>query len=1201
MTFDLVHTPLDLGVTRLEASAGTGKTFALAGIFLRLLVEEKIPASDILVVTFTEAATAELRDRIRRRLAEALLALEGKPTDDALLLELVARTQSRREAAINSLRNALEIFDLISISTIHGFCQRTLQDSAFESGSLFNVELIADQDNLIREIAADYFSRQNYTDDALRVSVALRQNLTPDVFTALLKRFLTYPELKLLPAAPARPLEILAAELKLTFLKCGAEWKEIADKHVDLASYFIGGKKWANGDHNKSEVIQTHMETLGAGFATDKLSTELWEAIQFFCLSVIRNAVGVKKELPLPYPPLFDCCENLFARASEFALAQRLDFLRTALETLSKRKQEAKQQSYDDLISRLATALDGSSGNALANSVRKKFRAALIDESQDTDPLQWKIFRTIFADSAAHSLYLIGDPKQAIYGFRGADVNTYLATASTPDCKEYSLDTNWRSESALVNAVNTIFESAGKTSAFVEEQISFEPVKSAKRADAQPIVFPPDSNRPPPFQVWSWSAENGSPSSKSTQKLLPAAVAAEISRLLREEVCIGKQRLNPRDIAVLVESHRQAGWVKNALHELQIPSVEQAMASVFESDEARELQWILTAILNPVREAGVKCALTTDTLGWDGNRVAQLVADEFSWQERLQEFAGYHGSWERDGFYFMFSQLLRQEKVVENLLCFPDAERRITNVLHLAELLEAASRAEHLGAAQLVQWLEKRRASDEAAADEFQLRLESDEDAVQIVTIHRAKGLEYPVVFCPFVTRDAKISQIKVERKPIMDVVLFHDPATKDLTWDLNSASPHTPQARKEQLAESVRLLYVALTRARHRCYVVSAPSTKKKSTALAWLLNDRSGKISDPIEFLDATTANPADWKNRWLALAEKSPASIAVANVPLEDGELWLPEKSDLKKLTAKFCEREIKPSWFLSSFTQLSQQVLSPHETAVAPDLPDYDTTTVEPKSDAREEQIATGIFALPAGTRTGDCLHKLLEQFDFTSDDKASAMVLVKQQLGAFGLDEPQNVEAVTKMLEWLRHTPLNFEDPNFTLARINPAQRLSEMEFYFPTGQLEAEKLLQMIRDKNNTLAARRATLPRVEGFLKGFIDLIFEFEGRFYIVDWKSSSLGNSVEDYNAAAMRHEITERGYDLQYHIYTVALDKYLRARLANYDYEKHFGGVRYIFLRGLAPGKPELGIFCDRPSAEKIAGLSSLLGNFAEAKS
>ena len=1195
MTFDLVHTPLDLGVTRLEASAGTGKTFALAGIFLRLLVQENIPASDILVVTFTEAATAELRDRIRRRLAEALLALEGKSTEDALLIERVSRTQDRREAAVNSLRNALEIFDLISISTIHGFCQRTLQDSAFESGSLFNVELMADQDSLIREIAADYFRRLVHPGDALLASIALHQKLTPDVFATLLKRFLTYPELKLLPAAPPRPLEKMVADLKIAFAKCAFEWAALAMNREALLDYFVPEKKWATKEHAKKDSIANMLVKLDAGFDAGKLSTEIWDALEFFSATAIRKDVGKQKEMPEPHPPLFDHCENLISLAAEFALAHRLDFLRAARTDLAERKQEAKQQSYDDLISRLATALAGASGASLAHSVRKKFRAALIDESQDTDPLQWKIFRAIFAASPAHRLYLIGDPKQAIYGFRGADVNTYLSAADMAGC-QYSLDTNWRSESALVNAVNTVFEGAGKNTAFIEEQIPFAPVRAAGQTDCQPMVFPPDGNRPPPFQVWCWNADNGAVSSKSAQKLLPAAVAAEVSRLLRDDVRIGNRRLNPRDIAILVESHRQAGWVQKALHDLQIPSVEQAMASVFESDEARELQWILAAILNPGREAGVKCALTTDALGLNGNQLQELVANEVFWQSRLQEFAGFRGSWERDGFFSMFSQLLRREKIVENLLRFPDAERRITNVLHLAELLEAASRAEHLCPARLVQWLEQRRASDTAAADEFQLRLESDEDAVQIVTIHRAKGLEYPVVFCPFVAKDAELGKIRSHGKTVMKAVLFHDPATKELTWDLNPdpVPAHAQQATKEQLAENVRLLYVALTRARHRCYLVSAPSAKRKSTALAWLLTGRSENLADPVDFLNAQDASPADWKNRWLAFAEKSPAGIAVTGLPPEPGKPWSPEKPAATNLVAKACKRDIKSSWFLSSFTQLSQQA---H--ADMPDLPDHDATDAE-ANPAAENEIAEGIFALPAGARTGDCLHKILEQFDFVNSDKASTTALVKQQLDAFGLSTVPHVAAVSGMLERLRHAPLDFKNLKFTLARISRAQQLSEMEFHFPTVQLDAEKLLKLIRDPKASPAAKRAAPPRSEGFLKGFIDLIFQFDGRFYIVDWKSNSLGNRAEDYDSAAMWREITERGYDLQYHIYTVALDKYLHTRLADYDYEKHFGGVRYIFLRGVTPGKPELGIFRDRPAAEKIARLSALLGGRAEVK-
>jgi exodeoxyribonuclease V beta subunit len=642
--------------------------------------------------------------------------------------------------------------------------------------------------------------------------------------------------------------------------------------------------------------------------------------------------------------------------------------------------------------------------------------------------------------------------------------------------------------------------------------------------------------------------------------------------------------------------------VQLALHDLQIPGVEQAMASVFESDAARELQWILAAILNPGHEAGVKCALTTDALGWNGNQLEEFIADEAAWQSRLQEFAEYRAGWERDGFFSMFLQLLRREKIVENLMRFPDAERRITNVLHLAELLAAASKTEHLGPARLVQWLEKRRASDDAAADEFQLRLESDEDAVQIITIHRAKGLEYPVVFCPFVSKDAELGKIKSRRQTVMDVVLFHDPATSELTWDLNPmpSAAHEQQATKEQLAERVRLLYVALTRACHRCYLVSAPYARKKSTALAWLLNGQGDHLANPVAFLDEQDADPVGWKNRWLAIAAKTPSAIAVGDLPLEPGQPWQPEMSPAAKLISKTCDREIKPSWFLSSFTQLSQQIITQHEIAGAPDLPDYDATAAPPRGDLAEEPAAAGIFALPAGARTGDCLHKILEQFDFANADKASTAILVKQQLTAFGLATTQHIEAVTDMLERLRHTPLDAENLEFTLANVSRTRRLSELEFYFPTAQLNADKLFKLIRDGKISPTTRRDTPTRIEGFLKGFIDLVFEFGDRFYIVDWKSNSLGHRVEDFNPAAMRREIAERGYDLQYYIYTAALDKYLRSRLAGYDYQKHFGGIRYIFLRGVTPEQPELGVFHDRPPVETIAELSLLLGKFAEVK-
>ena len=1214
MTFDLVQTPLHKGVTRLEASAGTGKTFALAGLFLRLLLEEKVPASTILVVTFTEAATAELRDRIRRRLSEALAVLEGKPTKDPLLSALASHVEGRLEAATRSLRNALEIFDLISIYTIHGFCQRTLQDSAFESGILFDVELVTDQEEAIRETAADYCRNQTHQSNLVLASAALHAKLNPEALSRLLRQYLTYPELKLLPPAPPRPLEVIVGELQAAFDRCADSWRAMAADRAALASYFVGGKKWATGAHAKGDQLEEQMNRLDACLDPAALSSQFWEGIEFFSTSAIQAETGKGKQMPQPPPPLFGHCQTLLERVTEYATAHRVAFLGGAAKMLGERKQQAKQQSFDDLITRLADALDGPSGPALAQTVRRKYRVALIDESQDTDPLQWKIFQRVFAASLDHWLYLIGDPKQAIYGFRGADVSTYLQAAATAS-QQYSLDTNWRSESALVHGVNSLFASAGQNRAFLDSSISFEPVKPGPKADQNPLLFPSGEQRPPPFQVWCWETASGTVTSKQAQQKLPPAVAAEVSRLLSLKVGLGAERtLQPRDIAILVESHRQARWMQSALHDLAIPSVEQAMESVFDSDEARELQWILAAVLAPGREAAVKSALTTDALGLNGTRLQALVASEPEWQARLQAFAGYRTLWEQDGFFAMFSQLLRQEQVIENLLRFTDAERRITNLLHVAELLETACKAEHLGPSRLVQWLEERRISDETPPDAYQLRLESDEDAVQIVTIHRSKGLQYPVVFCPFVSKDAKLRSIKVNREKLLDVVLYHDPATKLLTWDLNAEPDpaHQQLAAKEQLAEKVRLLYVALTRACNRCYLVSARYARNRSTALAWLLHAQDGPPDDPVEALETEAVPPGGWKARWSQMAEASAAmaggkpGIAVADLPVSPGAPWSQQRRESEGLLPKTCAREIRPSWFLSSFTQLSSR-LSLHDIyGLGADRPDHDEAATAAKSIESEVEPAeppAGIFALPSSARTGDCLHKILERFDFACADEAATQSLIRQQLEAYDLYDDERAQAVLEMLERLRRLPLGAENLNLTLSRIPSGERRTEMEFHFPTGGLDAARLLNLIRSpKPGPSASPRAAVTQVQlqGFLKGFIDLVFRFEGRYHLVDWKSNLLGSRAEDYTREAMQRAIQESCYDLQYYIYTVALDKHLRQRLSDYDYDRHFGGVHYVFLRGLAPDRPELGVFHDRPSDGAIQRLALALGNVAEAR-
>ena len=1251
MPFDPVNTPLQKGITRLEASAGTGKTFTLAGVFLRLLLEFNVPATEILVVTYTKAATAELRGRIRRRLREAQLAFQRKmgqtqvlcgdqaakgdrlasfiihhssfiipcsdqAAKDDLLEALLLKVEPQK--ALESLNLALELIDEVSIDTIHAFCQRTLRARAFESGILFDVKLVPDQRELLQELAADYFRKEIYPKEPALAAAAIWKGITPDVLAKMLKRFVTYPNLQLDPAQPSRPLETIAGEILNRMKDCLEEVAQIAKNPAAFVGYFMAEPRWAIGKHAKPECIDASLAQLDASLKPGAASSDMWEAIEFFSLSAILEDTGSKKgqkkPRPQPQPPLFGVCETLLQLASDYALAHHLSFLQWAPAELRQRKQHAKQQSYDDLIGRLADALEGSSGEALANSVRKQYQAALIDEFQDTDPQQWNIFRRIFGEiQESHWLFLIGDPKQAIYGFRGADVSTYVAAAASANAK-HELDTNWRSESGLVRALNTVFSQAGKQTVFLEKGINFEAVNPSKKADQEPFTI--DAKRPPPLQVWCWESAKGPVGAGQARKQLPVSVAAEVSRLLSDQSCCLKSRhLQPRDIAVLVESHDQASRMKNALQSLGIPAVELAQESVLETEEARELQWILMGILEPGRENLVKSALTTDTLGWTADRLLKESVEEKTWQPCLQRFAGYRDVWEEEGFFYMFSRLLREESVFENLLRFADGERRITNLLHLTELLETASKAQHLGPLRLLQWLEARRLSDEAAPEDYQLRLESDADAVNIVTIHASKGLEYPVVFCPFFQKDAGLKPIKGDNggHAIKEVVLYHDAKTSQMTWDLSPApeSANQQQAGRELLAEKLRLLYVALTRAKNRCYLVSAAYDRNKSTALAWLMHPDKERVTDPVAVLEANPPGPGDWKARWNAIANASvdPATglptIAVADLPVGKGLPWTQENGEAESLKARSCRRkEIHPAWYLSSFTVLSSRMASGHTAAIEGDQPDHDEAAVPDEVPEGAERPAppAGIFALPHGARTGDCLHKILEQFDFTAaaDSPANAR-LIKEKLGAYGLSEESHRTAVSAMLSQLCVTPLEDGKQGFTLSQIPMERQVAELEFHLPTAACDGAALVRTIRSLSPGMGLQMRpetgnVRPELGNFLKGFIDLIFQFKDRFYILDWKSNHLGNRAEDYDQKAMEKAIAESFYDLQYHLYTLALDKYLRLRVPGYDYEKHFGGVRYVFLRGVSPERPDLAIYRARPSQSVMADLAKVLGVF-----
>jgi exodeoxyribonuclease V beta subunit len=1194
--FNLPTTPLPAGTTLIEASAGTGKTFTLAGLFLRLLLEHGISHRQLLIVTYTEAATAELRGRIRARLVEAQAAFapEAQP-DDPLFLELrkrLAGSDPDFRHAQATLAQSLIGFDETPIYTIHGFCQRVLHDRAFESGSLFDVELVTDPRPLLDELVGDWW-RQTFAgtagdSTASQTGFALAAGLAPAVLRKLLEETQRHPALQLVARATAAELPALLARLDAQFAEAAAVFA--AGRH-ELRAHFGGEAKWATKEYRKDGAMDAAFASLAACFRGDAGADDYAAFARFAAGQLEQHTSRAKSKVPhqTPRHRFYELCSALTETQRELRGAWQLAFHAWAKDELPRRKHERKVQTFDDLLTRLDDTLCGPGGEALAAVVTQQYTAALIDEFQDTDPVQWRIFHRLFG-GPDQRLFLIGDPKQAIYGFRGADVFTYLtAAAAAPHA--HTLGMNWRSESGLVAAVNGIF--GRHPCPFVVRDIAFQPTTAAGEADQAP--FTENGTRSAPLQLWFWQA--GEPLVKSkAEPLLAEMAATEIVRLLSPAASarLGERPIRPADIAVLVEGHRQAELVAQALRARGVPAVQQTQQGVFASEEAAQLQVLLTAIAEPDGESRLRAALATDLLGFDALKLEALARDEAAWAARREDFRAWLALWNTAGFLPMFRGLLQAQHVRRRWLTLPDGERRLTNLLHLAELLHAAATERRLGVNGLRQHLAHRCANADEAGDEELLRLERDDNAVQLVTIHRSKGLEYPVVFCPFSFRAAEPA-----RSPKPDeLILCHDrDRSATMLGDLGSPrrEEHERLAAEERLAENVRLLYVALTRARNRCYFAWGDFANG-TTAPDWLLTPPTLAAGvAPVEALAAAAeAMTAETKQAAAEdLASEVPA-ITVTPPPAPDPVAWTPAAESTASLAPRTFTGPIRRDWRVASFSWLAagRRDESPDydgDSAAAPAPP----TLAEPGS----------IHAFPRGTEAGTCLHKVFERIDFASVTDAVLDGIARTALGEHGLSL-DFAPTVTQLVRRTLAVPLSAGEPRLQLGNVRTNERLNELEFCFPLRRFSATDLRATLARHGATLpdgfpqALERLEFSPVEGVLRGFMDLVFRQQGRWWLVDWKSNWLGPRTEDYTPAAVAAEMAAHHYPLQYLLYTLALDRWLTLRIPGYDYARDFGGVRYLFLRGLDPARPELGMFADQPNPELMADLRGLLLATAE---
>jgi exodeoxyribonuclease V beta subunit len=566
-------------------------------------------------------------------------------------------------------------------------------------------------------------------------------------------------------------------------------------------------------------------------------------------------------------------------------------------------------------------------------------------------------------------------------------------------------------------------------------------------------------------------------------------------------------------------------------------------------------------------------------MGVKGEQLDNLAASEAEWEIWLTKFRDYHDIWSASGFIRMFRQFIARERILIRLMSLSDGERRNTNILHLTELLHQASVEKKLGTAWLIKWLAEQRNPNTPRLEENQLRLESDENAVKIVTIHKSKGLEYPIVFCPFMYGHSEIGE---------NTFLFHDETNnRRLTLDLGSEEigEHKKAAKREELAENLRLLYVALTRAKNRCYLVWGRFNKAGSSAPAYLFHHPGAAediVSTAIEKFNGLT--DSDIFQALEAVRDKSGGTVGLSEMPDKPGPSYSAPPDEAENLMVRNFSGKIDHQFRVSSFSALTSGQSHSAETG------DYDPQAVhyeapEPEDSAESREHVQDIFSFPKGARAGKCLHEIFEHLDFTEKDVSLTTALVEKKLEAYDFD----LTWQAPVCDMIRKTlSVNLDGGELTLSRIRNENRLNELEFYFPLNEISSSILKGIFAEyagpelpENFPEYIGRLAFSPVRGFMKGFIDMAFQFQGKFYLVDWKSNFLGFSTADYHQGALANAMNENFYILQYHIYTMALHQYLSVRIRDYSYESHFGGVYYIFLRGTDPKYPEFGIYRDRP--------------------
>jgi len=1151
MSAETERAPLGAPVL-VEASAGTGKTHAITTYFLRAILERGLSPEQILVVTYTKAATAELRVRARECVTEAIAMLDGASDRDEALSEIVSDVVQRlgKAAVEERLRSALSQMDQATILTIHGFCQRLLQDHPLFFGIDFDFDIAEESISLFHDLAVDFWTTELHASPAWLLYALKKRKISPE-HLGKLSNVAMNPGVALLGPEP-KELDTSVVERWFQLMRqAKAIWREERDT---ISAHLLEDPGLNRVSYRIASVKNTWIPGLDDFFETPSFDLPRW----FDRLA--QERMVTKKGHEPPKHPFFDACERLTeikdalnAAFDHAVFAFQKRFIEVARARSRERRREQALLTYDDLLVSVYESLD----SEIAAVIRDEYPLALVDEFQDTDSIQWGIFRAIYDE---HVAVYVGDPKQAIYAFRGADVFSYLEAARDIGEGSLALTTNRRSDPRLVEAVNTLF--SNQPAPFVLDDIKL------LRATA---YHKTRSSLDPAVEILVLDRETAS--AQPVEETIPALVANEIALLLESGEEIEGRPVCPNDIAVLCRANRQALLVTEALRKLGVPSSLDGDSSVLSTEIADDIEAVLEAALMPGDPSAVRRAILTPLLGVSPYEL-NTMGDEH-WSEWVTLFRGWHEKWQNEGVVRFLEELLRTTGAETRIATHPSARRKLTDLLHIEELLLRGERERRRDPVALMLWFRRlRQGSPEdtmVAYEELQQRPDAESETVRITTIHKSKGLEYGIVYCPFPWNDAALFEFEKR------VVKFHDPADGlKAKIDLGSArvDAHREVSKRERLSEALRLLYVAVTRAKHRCTLFWGLANGWERSALSYLLHG------------DAPSKSMGDEH----ALADVE-ALVAASNSTIG----WRPPHPETASLhgheapahilRARDATRAFSQANRIASFTSLTGN----HE-KTAPRDPD-----------AEVFPAPAALFSyLPGGARTGLLLHSIFEGVNLSELQDEEAEGLVVRELRSYGYD-PALCPDVLNDLHTVVGTPLIDAADAPRLEDIPRSQQLRELEFTLSVHEPNFAELSRILKEHDAPRGAPgyperlAAETPRIlKSFLRGFIDLVFEWEGRWYVADYKS----NSLPRYELANVTEASAGAHYLLQMQLYAAAVNRYLEQRVASYDPKRHWGGVLLIFLRGMkGPDAPGSSIFFERQTPALIRAVDEWLGSGA----